>query len=341
MDPATFEPTVQIRDGVVGSRVAEAVTAIKAAHFAMDATGKTLADTPLPMVRWVLSKDFEADVRAFLSADADASFHADRVGGRVAAKTMSDANGGYVIFVNGEFLADGEAQAETPTLVFLMLHELAHVLQYATREGSTYEHSSSPGSIGRALHNTARYAIDEWRADDLAYFLLPHLAVVTDIETGQPTPASAVHTDNIGYLATMEDVTRQLYPRLRDRVQDYRIHHISLEQLVDELVTETFSLVVFVAHWHALCQALGAEDPWAIGDLSSPAVNLYLRPMWTPILEAINALPKIPSRVDAAAGEPELLDAAVEAIQLFLAALGIAIDHLGGMQEYVHVDAPS
>jgi hypothetical protein len=326
---------------VAPPRAGDLTAAIELVEPVLTAIAEDLNGQRLSPVRWVICDDFTAEVAAHLDPSGAASYTGGRVGGEVAAKTMADAaNSGYAIYLNGPQLCDGDEVHNMASLIFLIAHELTHVLQYDTRSISPTDQIDR-STIRRAARQLGRYAIDEYRADTTGFTLLAHVASVTDQSTGDTRPAGPLDTFALGHLAGFEDALAGMYPRLAGTVEDYQNHRMTLEDLLNVVIPFTDQFVTLAAHWHAVCGGLEISDPWIMGEIAtSSATELYAKPLWTPFEAYLNERLVLPGPADIGSYDADVVALSEVTVLAFWEKLGITIEDLPSGDEYVHVADP-
>lgn len=309
----------------------------------LDALGASV-EVDLLETKWLLSDDFTADVANILAGGAGSEFTTDRLGGTVAAKTMVDPAkpDARVIVLNLPHVLGQDQPRSVADYIFLAAHEYCHVLQQSSRLAgglpTTEPESDTP--IHRSWRAIGRVVGDEYRADVVAGHVLAQLVTATD-GTDSSRQASIADTFSLDHLAAAEDVILGLHPLLPDLVDSYRTREIDLEDLVRNLVRITEQALTQLAHWNAVCDLLGIDEPWDLGEIPNAAASqLYLRSNWQPLVAHLQNTPRSPSPEELSRNEPALLETAESAIAGLWASLGVSVEPLNEGDEYVHVGPP-
>lgn len=183
-----------------------------------------------------------------------------------------------------------------------------------------------------------RTVIDEYRADRFASFLLQSL-------TKAPEHPDGVHqADLLGssYAETFGDVLDKVWPGWPDAVEDYRHHGCTLDALCRRLFEDTDQVLTLLAHAQA-CADVGDEkesEPFAGLRGTHRASELYLRSVWSAVMNAMDGHGLIPPLAEFAAADLAVCDAGEAELIAMWGRLGLTFDTDGDRSYYVHVSAP-
>lgn len=334
---AVRTPAIRLEGSVTASAASPLSDAIAAVEPALDYVVSGLAGEAFAPVTWVITDDFANSVAGVLDPTGAMEFTTDRVGGEVVAKTMRDGDG-YSIVLNAELLC-GDAPDLT-SLVFLAAHELTHVAQYQLRDVADIRLDLPDGEIRRSAHLIMHLAANEYRADRVAALVVANGVSVRD-EAGETRQASILDTFAGGHISAAEDVAASMHSQLPDIVMDYRLHRMPLMEAVTRVVQFTDQAATVLGHWQALCDVVGVEEPWSLGELPHlEATDLYLRPLWDPVRDLIHDTPLILSPDELQDHETELTSVGASVVEAFWAQLGVTVEELPDGREYVHVAPP-
>jgi hypothetical protein len=338
------EPEIEVRGDQSGRGLDELLLAVRSAHPQVARLAADQARVEMPPVRFIVSEDFVADVGALIGSEAGTTFTADRMGGTVAAKTLDDPDqlGRRLILLNGELLVGSTDARTLADQVFLVGHELTHVVQTEVRQrsGVMLGIPIPSETSQQRIRSMVRTAVDEYRADLVALLILGSTVSVTG-DTGEGRPANVADTWALSHLVGAEDAILALHRTAPDLVYRYRIHALTLGELLHQLTSMTDQFLTLLAHYQGTCDSLGIEDPWALGKIpSAPATSLYVRPTWDPIAACARAQPLLPSVEELATTEPDLLEIGEQAVTDLWSTLGVSIEVLADGQEYAHVTDP-
>jgi hypothetical protein len=280
-------PVIDVRGRHNERGLDELIQAIRAVYPALTALATQASGIGMPPTRLVVCDDFAADVDALIRREGAPAFTTDRLGGEVAAKTLwdPDIDGGRLIALNGRLLLD-PADPRTPAdQVFLVAHELSHVIQEEVRRRSGVMVGVPVPSetIRQSWRSITRIVADEYRADRIAAALLGRVVSVGD-PTSATRAATIADTWALNHLAGAEAVIVDLHPALPDLVQAYREWQIPLDALLHRLGQYSEQVMTVLAHWQATCDALEIPEPCTLGEIpSAPATAMYVRPLWEPL----------------------------------------------------------
>lgn len=245
-----------------------------------------------PPVRVLLADDFAATVQGEISrrhgADKMPPFGTTRMGGTVAAKTIWKPGQGEqaVVVIDSSLMTLSAEDAEgVPdiTRVFIVVHELCHVLIAATRhESGVLDQLPAPEvQSERFIRGVVEIAVDEYRADRIAADAIGEVCWVATTE-GERCAASVTDTVAVGHLNGLAYDLSQMYPALPDLVDQYRRREVQLLDMWDEVQRQTTQAFNLLAHAQAVLDStLPAKHNILLAEsVASRASDLYFRDGW-------------------------------------------------------------
>ena len=234
-----------------------------------------------------------------------------------------------------------DTQPVSPFGLELASHEMAHVMLGRARwvsgvlDGVEFP-SVTPIEVARSA---VRTAVEEYRADILAGTVLG--AAVSIAQDGKKRPARP--GDFIGadgyrdQLALVLDTT--VYPGWPDTVQRYRTRHLTLDQMWKQIAESTDQVLTLLGHCEAEAHFADERGAFKATTAAHRGAQLYLLPMWVPIMEVVEAqgLPKL---VDTKTAELELLDVGEAAVLEMWERLGWDVELQEDRRFAIWVGAP-
>jgi hypothetical protein len=167
-------------------------------------------------------------------------------------------------------------------------------------------------------------------------------AVATSSVDGEtrPTRPGDLFGPDIYRRQLAEVLDTNVYAGWPDTVQRYREHQMSLEAMWNHIGQCTDQVLTLLAHAQAEAHFAGA--PAEVFDESVSehrGVELYLRPVWAPIMEEVasQGLPDFPNTCRA---ELELLDVGEEVVIAMWESLGLTIEIQADRTFAIWVSAP-
>ncbi|MEV5769127.1 hypothetical protein AB0L34_31855 [Micromonospora sp. NPDC052213] len=287
----------------------------------------------------VMSGDMTASVNR---RTKDKSFSPERVGGQVAGKTMpiDPTNFSQVDLVMDMGMMNPVPEGtQLGMFIYLLAHELGHAVigRQRTTSGDTpaarrVEPSGMAGLYGLE-------AIDEWRCDQLADIVLGGIATV-NVDGNQSAVRYGLMLPS-DWTADLRNVVDEVvYPAWPDLVWSYRIHDIDLEQMWEQLQTQTSQVLIFLAHNEA--RALSAGRPSPLTQLAGHrGVDLYLGPAWSEIMKEAETQPILASQDEFQRNQDDLLIVCRSAITKMWTTLGVTGRRLLDGTVYLDVSDPA
>lgn len=294
---------------------------------------------------WIVCDEFENDVEELIREEVpDASFQADRLGGTVVGKLLNMPGDDRVVALNGKYLLDPSENWNSGDYLLIVAHELTHVLQAEARSmESILRVDDQDGHwIRRTWRSAVGHAADEYRADVLAAAVLGKIAT-SDHSDGTSRAASITDTVFLGNLGSAHEAIQSLHPKLPDIVDSYRTHTISLDELVMAVMKTTQQLLIVLGHASAICEELGMPEFLWENELvvSERATDLYVKPLWQPILQVLQEQPVLSPPADLAGHEEALKEVGEGSVEDFWKTLGLSVKELEDGDDFVQVQAPA
>jgi hypothetical protein len=332
-------------EGVDAEVVEQFSSTVRFAHQVVSSVPQ-FAGVPSTKVQAVITSDFVATVQRVLddSGQPGDPYAVERLGGSAVAKAMrtsDDYSAHTVVFDATQWPAD--SNPVSPFGLVLAAHEMSHVMLGRSRwasgalEGVVFP-SVTPVESARSM---VRTAVEELRADILAGTALGIAASTTvDGETRPSRPGDLIGHD--GYRTQLAAVLdANVYPGWPDIVQRYRTRQMPLDQMWKHIGQSTDQVLTLLAH----CQAEShfAEESTGVFDEAMAehrGVELYLRPTWDPIMEALASQRVLPDFADTQSAELELLDVAEAAVMALWERLGLTMDIRDEREYAIRVSKP-
>lgn len=332
LPPASQGHQLDVRSEGVDAEVVERFSStVRFAHQVISSVPQ-FAGVPSTKVEAVITSDFVATVQRVLDDNGQQGdpYAVERLGGSAVAKTMrtsDDYSAHTVIFDATQWPAD--SNPVSPFGLLLAAHEMCHVMLGRSRWASgalevVVFPSVTPVESARSM---VRTAVEELRADILAGMALGIAASTTvDGETRPSRPGDMVGLD--GYRTQLAAVLdANVYPGWPDTVQRYRNCQIPLDQMWKHIGQSTDQVLTLLAHCQA--ETYFAEGSTGVFDeamVEHRGVELYLRPTWDPIMEALASQGVLPDFADTRSAELEVLDVAEAAVIAMWERLGLTME---------------
>lgn len=233
----------------------------------------------------VLSCDMSASIARY----GEPGFHAERLGGMVAGKTLPQVHD----YSNTMVVLDAAADMDVVDIVHLATHEYGHVLQGRLRAAAGTRparptRDQTPEETAAIL---AFEAADEFRCDLLSNVVLN--TVILDVD-GSRRPMHLGDAYGDGYFDALAGILdSRVHPGWPDLVEAYRNWKIDLGAMFGKLVNEADQVLTLIGHAEAVALASG-QPPTLDRFRAHPAVERYLAPMWTPIRRVLEGAAMIP-----------------------------------------------
>ena len=276
------------------------------------------ASVPQTTVQAIITADFVATVQRVLDeiGDPNQNYGTERLGGLAVAKairTADDFSAHTVVFDADLWAAD--TLAVSPFGLELASHEMAHVMLGRARwvsgalEGVEFP-TVTPIEVARSA---VRTAVEEYRADMIAGTVLGSaVSIAQDGKTRPARPGDFIGDNSYrDQLAVVLDTT--VYPGWPDTVQRYRTRHLTLEQMWTQIAESTDQVLTLLGHCEAESHFGDERGAFKATTAAHRGAELYVRPMWSPIMEAVEAQ-GLPELVDTKTAELELLDVGEAAV---------------------------
>jgi hypothetical protein len=332
LPPASRGHELDVRSEGVDAEVVERFSStVRFAHQVISSVPQ-FAGVPSTKVEFVITSDFVATVQRVLddSGQQGNPYAVERLGGSAVAKTMrtSDDYSAHTVVCDAtQWPAD--TNPVSPFGLVLAAHEMSHVMLGRSRwasgalEGVVFP-SVTPVESARSM---ARTAVEELRADILAGTALGIAASTTvDGESRPSRPGDLVGDD--GYRTQLASVLdANVYPGWPDTVHRYRTRQIPLDQMWKHIGQSTDQVLTLLAHCQAETHfAQGSTGVFDKAMVEHRGVELYLRPTWDPIMEALASQGVLPDFADTRSAELEVLDVAQAAVIAMWERLGLTMD---------------
>jgi|SRR5665213_1087938 len=228
-----------------------------------------------------------SDARGALGNPPETRSGIDRVGGIVAGKTLLDASGLKACIYINPLLFDPADSLSTVFGAFTIVHEFGHVLHDVQRHaaiGAT-EEVSSPWDLAGMF---GLLAANEFRADQLACLILPHVITLTD---GEGRTLNVSELMGNPHLEGFEGYLDVIIPGLPKIVHDYRTRKIDLVHMWNEVARISGEAAILCAH----VDALRTEDQDLAKEFSEHRASELISKFWTPVAQHLKTSPMIPS----------------------------------------------
>ncbi|MER7362642.1 hypothetical protein [Nonomuraea wenchangensis] len=240
-----------------------------------------------------LSVILSGDITASIARLGESDFQPERLGGRVAGKTIALRRD----YSDVAIVLDSSAEMDVLDIVHLTAHEYGHVLLGRLRAAAGTRPAipirpQSPQEIAAIL---AYEAADEYRCDLLSNEILGTVTIGKGSEA-RPVNLGDAFTD--GYFeALVATIDNRVHPGWPDLVDAYRCWEIDLEAMFTRVVSETDQLMKLIAHAEGVARGSG-QDPVLDRLRTRPAVQLYLAEAWNPVRHILENTDIIPSSTD-------------------------------------------
>lgn len=288
----------------------------------------------------VLSDDLATTVRSLhgeaLGDEVLSDFDTSRLGGVVVGKTLfrsEDFSESVIVMDSAVFRAD-DAIAQVGQ-IFLLGHELAHALIGQLRRadgGPPMPPSFLPWETGRWL---TRYALEEYKADRIAQFLLGAMGTATVDGVVRPLRSTDFRVGQREWVLAAGDSVASI----ARRIHSYRCHELDLMAMWNTVQPMASDLLITLAHAQAEADEVDADgnDSVVTEVLRSEAPPLHR--LWTHFAGLAREWQVLQPAATFRVHEANILDRGRDALLEFWADLGLTF-RPEGESFYLSVAAP-